>query len=92
MNTFALENDEVGHLAEYSFMLTKQHIRARTKTVTRQLGLGWRNLVLGDVLSGVEKGMGLKVGEKVVRLFRIYVTNISWTQTGAELNSSFYFN
>lgn len=55
-------------------MLTKQQINSRAKTVTRRLG--WRNLKPGDLLSGVEKGMGLKAGEKVVRLATIRVVSI----------------
>ena len=57
-----------------SFMLTRPQVLARTKTVTRRLG--WRNLKRGDLLSGVEKGMGLKAGEKVVRLATIRVVDV----------------
>ncbi|MDH0341980.1 hypothetical protein [Chromobacterium haemolyticum] len=57
-----------------SFMLTKQQIRDRTKTVTRRLG--WNKLRVGDLLSGVEKGMGLKAGEKVQRLATIRVIDV----------------
>lgn len=56
-------------------MLTKQQIHSRTKTVTRRIG--WRNLKPGDILSGVEKGMGLKAGEKIVRLATIRIINVS---------------
>lgn len=49
-----------------SFSLTTPQFRARTKTVTRRMG--WINLAAGDVLMGVEKGMGLKPGEQIVRL------------------------
>ena len=45
-----------------SFMLTKDQVRNRHKTVTRRLG--WRRLKPGDVLRGVEKAMGLKAGEE----------------------------
>lgn len=47
-----------------SFMLTTEQVRTRIKTVTRRMG--WRNSKPGDVLCGVEKGMGLKAGEKIV--------------------------
>lgn len=57
-----------------SFMLTQEQIRNRTKTVTRRLG--WRHLKVGDLLRGVEKGMGLKAGEKIVTLCTIRVTNV----------------
>lgn len=49
-----------------SFMLTKEQILARTKTVTRRLG--WKNLKAGHILQPVEKGMGLRKGERVVKL------------------------
>lgn len=57
-----------------SFMLTTSQVRARTKRVTRRLG--WRNLKPGDLLCGVEKGMGLKAGEKIVRLAVIRVVSV----------------
>lgn len=49
-----------------SFALTTEQYRNRTKTVTRRLG--WKNLKPGEKFMGVEKGMGLKKGEKVKRL------------------------
>lgn len=54
-----------------SFMLTKEQVRNRTKTVTRRMG--WKHIKVGDVLRGVEKGMGLKPGEKIVPLCTIRV-------------------
>lgn len=54
-------------------MTTPQFI-ARTKTVTRRLG--WWNLQPGTILYGVEKGMGLKKGETVVRLGQIEVVSV----------------
>lgn len=57
-----------------SFMLTTQQIRDRQKTVTRRLG--WRKLKAGDLLCGVEKGMGLKAGEKIVRLAVVRVVSV----------------
>lgn len=54
-----------------SFMLTTRQFRARTKTVTRRMG--WANLKPGDIVCGVEKGMGLKAGEKVVKMSLIRV-------------------
>jgi hypothetical protein len=57
-----------------SFMLTQEQIRCRTKTVTRRLG--WRHLKPGDLLSGVEKGMGLKKGESIKRLAIIRVVSV----------------
>ena len=57
-----------------SFMFTTKQVRARKKTVTRRVG--WRNLKPGALLRGVEKGMGLKVGEKVVTLAVIRVLSV----------------
>ena len=56
-----------------SFALTTPQFLARTKTVTRRMG--WRRLKAGDILCGVKKGMGLKLGEKVERLGMIRVIN-----------------
>jgi len=49
-----------------SFSITTEQYRNRTKSVTRRLG--WWFLKHGDILNGVEKGMGLKKGEKIVKL------------------------
>jgi hypothetical protein len=57
-----------------SFMLTPQQILDRDKTVTRRLG--WAKLQPGQLLQGVEKGMGLKKGEKVKRLRVIRVVDV----------------
>lgn len=56
-----------------SFALTTKQFRERTKTVTRRLR--WNNVKAGDILMGVEKAMGLKPGEKLVRLGTIRVTD-----------------
>tara|TARA_R110002049_G_scaffold254764_1_gene430231 strand:+ start:273 stop:620 length:348 start_codon:yes stop_codon:yes gene_type:complete len=49
-----------------SFALTKEQILDQTKTVTRRNG--WVNLKAGDLIQPIEKGMGLKKGEKQVLL------------------------
>jgi hypothetical protein len=49
-----------------SFMLTTEQVKNQTKTVTRRLG--WWKLKTGDIIQPVEKGMGLKKGEKVVKI------------------------
>lgn len=54
-----------------SFILTTQQIEDRTKTVTRRLG--WANLEPGDIIQAVEKGMGLKKGEKVKKICLIQI-------------------
>lgn len=58
-----------------SFSMTTEAVRNRTKTVTRRLG--WWDLRPGDVLMAVEKGMGLKKGEKVKRLGLIRVRGVA---------------
>jgi len=56
-----------------SFMLTTEQIRNKTKDVTRRLK--WLFVKPGDILNAVEKGMGLKKGEKVVRICQIRVVS-----------------
>lgn len=57
-----------------SFAMTTPQVRARTKTVTRRMG--WTFLKVGEILCGIEKGQGLKKGEKVVRLGRLRVVDV----------------
>lgn len=57
-----------------SFALTTQQFRDQTKTVTRRTG--WLNLKPGEHVLGVEKGMGLKKGEKHVVLGEIEVLSV----------------
>jgi len=54
-----------------SFSMTTAQVYAREKDVTRRDG--WFKLQPGTLLCGVEKGMGLKLGEKVVRICVIRV-------------------
>lgn len=56
-----------------SFSLTTPQIRDQTKTVTRRLG--WSNLKPGQRLVAIEKGQGLKKGEKVKRITIIEVVS-----------------
>jgi hypothetical protein len=56
-----------------SFSLTTEAARSRMKDVTRRLG--WANLKPGDVVQQVEKGMGLKKGEKVKKLHLIRIVS-----------------
>lgn len=44
-------------------MLTTAQMYSKTKTKTRRLG--WWNLSPGEILNAVEKGQGLKRGEKM---------------------------
>lgn len=57
-----------------SFMLTVEQVRNQTKTVTRRQG--WWFLKKGDILNAVEKGMGLKKGEKVEKICQIRVIDV----------------
>ena len=58
-----------------SMSMTLEQFRNRTKTVTRRMG--FKNLKIGDRLNAIEKGMGLKKGEKVNSLGVIKVTNVT---------------
>ncbi len=49
-----------------SFALTEPQVLAQTKDVTRRMG--WTFLKVGDLVQPVRKGMGLKPGEKIVKL------------------------
>ena len=57
-----------------SCSLTKQAIIDHTKFVTRRLG--WRNAKAGQLLQACEKCMGLKPGEKIVKLAVIRLVNV----------------
>jgi hypothetical protein len=57
-----------------SFSMTTKQIRDRTKTVTRRFG--WWFLKPGDYLCAVEKGQGLKKGEKIKRICKIEVVSV----------------
>lgn len=58
-----------------SFMLTTEQVRNRIKRVTRRNG--WLFLRPGDIVNAVEKGMGLKKGEKVKRICQIKVISVN---------------
>ena len=49
-----------------SFSLTTEQCRNKSKTVTRRIG--WSNLKRGDRVQQVEKGQGLKKGERVKKI------------------------
>lgn len=57
-----------------SFVLTTPQILNRTKTVTRRLG--WASLKPGTLIQAIEKGQGLKKGEKVRRLTIVRVSSV----------------
>jgi hypothetical protein len=54
-----------------AFSMTTAQMRNKTKTVTRRIG--WKNLRAGDVVMAVEKGQGLKKGEKVKKIHPIRI-------------------
>lgn len=56
-----------------SFAMTTKQVMGRIKTVTRRFG--WWDLKPGDRLCAVEKGMGLKKGERVNRLAIIEIVS-----------------
>lgn len=56
-----------------SFAMTTEQVRARSKDVTRRFG--WWFLKPGDIVNAVEKSMGLKKGETVVRLCQIRIVS-----------------
>jgi len=57
-----------------SFALTTQQVKDQSKDVTRRFG--WWFLKPGDKLWAVEKAMGLKPGEKIMRLALIEVVSV----------------
>lgn len=57
-----------------SFMLTTKQMRSCDKIVTRRLG--WWNLRPGDRILAVEKGMGLKKGEKIKPIGVIVIEDV----------------
>jgi len=60
-----------------SFSLTTPQVKAGTKDVTRRLG--WWNLRPGQILNAVEKGRGLKKGEKIKVIRQIFVVS-AWAE------------
>jgi len=52
-----------------SFSLTTDQVIAGTKDVTRRTG--WEFAKVGDILTACEKCMGLKKGQKIIRLCQI---------------------
>lgn len=57
-----------------SFMLTTEQMYDRIKDVTRRVG--WWFLKPGDVVMAVEKGMGLKKGDKIKRIYPIFIVSV----------------
>lgn len=61
-------------MRQISFSQTVEQIRSGQKTVTRRLG--WQHARVGDDLTAIVKGQGLRKGEKVERLATIRVVGI----------------
>ncbi len=57
-----------------SFLITTEQFLARSKTVTRRLG--WQHCRVGQVITAVEKGQGLRKGERVRVLGTIKVVDV----------------
>lgn len=57
-----------------SFALTTPQLLDGSKDVTRRLG--WENLRAGEVMRAIEKGQGLKAGEKVKPLAHIHLIDV----------------
>lgn len=55
-----------------SFSITTRQMYDEIKDVTRRLG--WWHLRQGDLVMAVEKGMGLKKGEQIKRIYPIEIT------------------
>lgn len=71
-----------------SFSLTTPQMRRLEKDVTRRVA--WWNLTPGQKLMAVEKGMGLKAGEKVVRIHPILVLAVRRERLDALITDDTY--
>lgn len=69
-----------------SFALTTPQLLNGTKSVTRRNG--WKKVKVGDQLMAIEKGMGLKKGEKVKKLGVIEIVNVRREPLDALYNNS----
>jgi len=63
-----------------SVAMTTPQVRAREKWVTRRIG--WWKLTRGTELVLIEKGQGLKKGEKAVRIVRVKVVSARTEKLG----------
>lgn len=61
-------------MRQMSFALTTKQMLDRTKTVTRRHG--WAQLKPGTLLQAIEKGQGLRKGEKVRKIGVIRVLSV----------------
>ena len=71
-----------------SFALTTAQYRAHTKFVTRRNG--WKHAYVGQVVTAVEKGQGLKKGEHPVKLGQHRFTDLRWERLDRMLTEPEY--
>src|SRR5689334_9750364 len=71
-----------------SFSHTIEQMLDRSKSVTRRIG--WVNVNPGDMLQAVEKGQGLKRGERVRKLGVIRVLSMRRESLGELLRPGMY--
>lgn len=57
-----------------SFSMTTRQIRDQSKSVTRRNG--WARAKAGQIVTAIERGQGLKKGEKVVKLCPLLFTSV----------------
>ena len=69
-------------------MLTKEQYRNKTKFVTRRLRWGFTKV--GDIYNGVEKALGLKKGEKMVKMGQHMITGHRWERLDLMLTKPEY--
>lgn len=75
-------------MRQISFSLTIPQILARAKTVTRRVG--WETLEVGTLLQGVERGQGLKKGDKVKKLSVVRVIGVRRERLGLMVEDRAY--
>jgi len=71
-----------------SCSLTIDAVRDRSKTVTRRAKHTWTNLRPGDPLTLIEKGMGLKRGERQVILAEVEVVDVRLVNLARDMTAA----
>lgn len=71
-----------------SFALTTEQMLAKTKTVTRRRR-AWYDLKPGTLLQAIEKGQGLRKGEKVRKLGVIRVVSVTQERLSHLIGTSY---
>lgn len=75
-------------MRQMSFSLTTNQVEAGNKDVTRRMG--WANLKPGQLLQAIEKGQGLKRGEKVKKICVIEVVKVHSEHVAALTDGRYY--